>query len=88
MPTCLKLLPLQAQRLARFQVFLTGLAGRDSACEEDCSCASPITFTVYATGIGDVIYARSMGYACDLTIDDDGELNGPDYYLTTDKQGV
>jgi hypothetical protein len=76
MPTCLRLNGPQTARLARFQVFLTGLPGWDEACEEDCSCASPITFTIYATGLGDVIRAAAMGRVCELTIDDDGDLCG------------
>ena len=81
MPTCLHLQPIQLERLTRFYAFLSRLSGWNEACEEDCSCASPVTFSIYATGLGDCIKARAMGYTCELTIDDDGELCGDENWI-------
>ena len=84
-PSCLTLCPLQKAKLERFKDFLRKkIPSKDivEASEEDCSGASPITYHLYNTGLGPVIWAESFRYKCCLTVDDDGEIS-PDKFTQT-----
>ena len=50
--------------------------------EDECVVTSALTFTIYATGLGDTIRCIAYGYRCDLTIDDDNELSS-DHFVKT-----
>jgi hypothetical protein len=68
-PSCLKLREDQIEKVRKWRNLLKKYDDYD-----DVSCASDVTFHIYATGLGDVIVAECQGQKCNLTIDDDGEL--------------
>ncbi len=77
-PACLKLNEKQITKLKQFQQSVVSAIGKDKythACTEtDCVPSSPMMFTIHATGLGDEIVVDCLGYKCNLTIDDDGEI--------------
>ena len=68
-PDCIRLHERQRAKLFTWRKQLPSMKDYD-----DGSCASDVTFHVYATGIGDVIKATCQGSECDLSIGDDGCL--------------
>lgn len=72
-PECLKL---EKRQVDRLNTWLNTLNQKklDAAFEEDCSCASPVTFEIFSTGLGDVIIAHALGQKLSLTIGDDNEF--------------
>lgn len=75
-PDCVKLEKRQIDRLKRWIKTLSKKQLR-AAFEEDCSCASPLTWKIYATGLGDVIKVKFGDKELDLSIGDDNELLNP-----------
>jgi len=86
-PSCLNLTTEQEEKFCRFLEFLRNGPARKYH-NEDASMASPVTFEIYATGIGDNIIAKGFGYFCILTIDDDGEIinDGDIWYQNLEKK--
>lgn len=78
-PSCLKLQDKQSEKFERFLNFVTSKIGEEEDLIEDCCMASPFTFEMYATGIGDIITVRGLGYFCDLSVDDDGEISNDEW---------
>jgi len=72
-PRCLKLEQRQIDRLNKWLKTLDKKQ-LDAAFEEDCSCASSVTFKIFETGIGTVIIAEALRQKCDLSIGDDNEF--------------
>ena len=72
-PDCIKLEQRQIDRLTKWANTLSKKQ-LEASFEEDCSCASPFTFEVFGTGLGDVITVKSCGQKLDLTIGDDNEF--------------
>ena len=85
-PTCVTLTEPQLEKLRRFVQFLQdAMPDRlQSTAEEDVAGASPLTFEIYSTGIGDVIWVRAFEFECDLSIGDNGEI-GPDEWEVADE---
>ena len=82
-PSCIKLDPRSAAKLARWVEHLRKpqFAERNEAqFEEDCVVTSPITFHIYETGIGTIITATAFDEEVNLSIEDDNEL-WPDEWL-------
>ncbi len=75
-PECVKLEDRQIKRLERW-IETLDKKELDAASEEDCSCACPLTWTIYASGIDDVIIVKALGQKLDLSIDDDNNLVNP-----------
>lgn len=72
-PDCLKN-SLREDQIEKVQKWSKDLIKKHNPEADDCSCASNITFNIYGTGLGDVIWAEGFGEKCSLTIDDDGDL--------------
>lgn len=75
-PNCIRLTQPQLDKLDRFKRYLKKNVSREvlrEAAEEDMSMASPLTFKVFSTGLGDAIVVEGFGHICTLTIGDDGE---------------
>lgn len=75
-PDCIKLEQRQTDRLKRW-VKTLNQKHLSEAQEEDCCCASPLTFEIYGTGIGDVIIVKCLRQKLNLSIDDGNELIDP-----------
>ena len=75
-PDCIKLEQRQIDRLKRW-IKTLNQQHLQEAQEEDCCCASPITFEIYASGIGDNIVAKCLRQKLNLSIGDDNELVDP-----------
>ena len=79
----------QTAKYARWEKWLKKTISDDFALkllDEDCVVTSPISFELYCTGLGTVIYAtcpvaEGKRSKINLSIDDDNELT-PDEWLT------
>ena len=89
-PECMKLNDKQMSKLHNFQQFIRNTISPErilNQAEEDCTMASPMTFTIFTTGLGDVITCSCFGYLCDLTIDDENELCGGNTCTSSEDNG-
>jgi hypothetical protein len=81
-PTCIDLNEDQKAALNKFVDFLKRTSQLPETGEEDCCCTYPIEFRVSGSGIGDIVWAYGgTGIACNLSIDDDGNVEGGIYTL-------
>lgn len=76
-PACVKLEQRQIDLLNQWFPKIRARWERDNKEELDydsCECSSFVTFEITASGIGDSIIAKALGWQIDLSIDDDNEL--------------
>lgn len=79
-PSCITLTTAQKEKFELFKLFATDYFAKNPfmAEESEVTMASPFSWNIFATGLGDNIEVNFAGFWCCLTIDDDGELINTD----------